>query len=48
MVADARDRPFLKGVSGKLNDKPLLGLVGGVLDDYQYLWNNYYFSSATL
>ena len=42
------DRPFLKSVCGKLNDKPLLALLGGILEDYQYLWDNYYFASATL
>ena len=41
-------RPFLSAVSGRLNNQPLLGLLGGLLDDYQYLWDNYYFSSATL
>jgi peroxin-16 len=41
-------RPLLKGVSGRLADKPVIGLVGGLLEDYQYLWGNYYFASATL
>lgn len=41
-------RPFLQGISGRLNNQPVLGLLGGVLEDYQYLWDNYYFSSATL
>lgn len=40
--------PFLKSVCEKLNDKPLLALLGGILEDYQYLWDNYYFASATL
>ncbi|KAI5852296.1 peroxisome membrane protein [Tricharina praecox] len=40
--------PFLQGISGRLNNQPVLGLLGGVLEDYQYLWDNYYFSSATL
>jgi len=41
-------RPFLQSISGRLNNQPVLGLLGGVLEDYQYLWDNYYFSSATL
>jgi hypothetical protein len=41
-------RPMLKNISGRLTDKPVLGLLGSLLDDYQYLWGNYYFSSATL
>jgi peroxin-16 len=43
-----RVRPFLKSISGRLSGKPVIGLLGGVLEDYQYLWDNYYFSSATL
>lgn len=41
-------RPLLKSVSDKLCEKPVLGLVGGIMEDYQYLWDNYYFASATL
>jgi len=33
-------------LANKLNGKPLIGLVGGLIGDYQYLWDNYYFSSA--
>lgn len=40
--------PFLKSISSRLSGQPVLGLLGGVLEDYQYLWDNYYFSSATL
>ncbi|KAI5819041.1 peroxisome membrane protein [Pyronema omphalodes] len=40
--------PILKNLSDKLNNQPVLGLLGGILADYQYLWDNYYFSSATL
>ncbi|KAG0642526.1 peroxisome membrane protein [Tuber brumale] len=40
--------PWLKAISTKLADKPALNLVAGLLEDYQYLWDNYYFSTATL
>ncbi|WEW61837.1 hypothetical protein PRK78_007334 [Emydomyces testavorans] len=41
-------KPWLQGVTQRMKNKPLLDLVGGVIDDYEYLWDNYYFSSATL
>jgi peroxin-16 len=40
--------PWLKAISTKLADKPALNLIAGLLEDYQYLWDNYYFSTATL
>ena len=36
-------RPWLRSVTGKMKGKPLLDLVGGVIDDYEYLWDSYYF-----
>ncbi|KAL4959435.1 peroxisomal membrane protein PEX16 [Aspergillus stella-maris] len=38
----------LKGLTGKMKGKPLLDLVGSIIEDYEYLWENYYFSTATL
>ncbi|KAF3175366.1 Peroxisomal membrane protein pex16, variant 2 [Orbilia oligospora] len=38
-------RAWFTYVSEKLKDKPLIGLLGGLIEDYQYLWDNYYFSS---
>ncbi|KAL4928239.1 peroxisomal membrane protein PEX16 [Aspergillus undulatus] len=38
----------LKGLTGKMKGKPLLDLVGSIIEDYEYLWDNYYFSTATL
>jgi len=32
----------------KLRNKPLLDLVAGVIEDYEFLWDEYYFSTATL
>jgi peroxin-16 len=41
-------RSTLKGFTGKMKGKPLLDLVGSIIEDYEYLWDNYYFSTATL
>ncbi|EAW07977.1 peroxisomal membrane protein PEX16 [Aspergillus clavatus NRRL 1] len=38
----------LRGLTGKMKGKPLLDLVGSVIEDYEYLWDNYYFSTTTL
>lgn len=39
---------IIHGVTGKLKGKPLLDLVGTFADDYAFLWDEYYFSTATL
>ena len=41
-------RSWIQSVTGKMKGKPLLDLVGSVVEDYGYLWDNYYFSTATL
>ncbi|GAD97331.1 peroxisomal membrane protein pex16 [Paecilomyces variotii No. 5] len=41
-------KPSLKNVTEKMKGVPLLDLVGSILEDYQFLWDNYYFSTATL
>jgi len=41
-------RAWIHSITGKLRDKPLLGLLGGVLEDYEFLWDQYYFVTATL
>lgn len=38
----------VKGVAGRLRGKPLLEMVGGVVEDYDFLWGEYYFPTATL
>jgi peroxin-16 len=35
-------------VTNKLKNKPILDLAGGIIEDYEFLWNEYYFSTATL
>ncbi|KAI9840787.1 MAG: Peroxisomal membrane protein pex16 [Sclerophora amabilis] len=41
-------RPYLSSFTSKLRNKPLLNLLGGVVEDYEYLWEEYYFPTATL
>ncbi|EFR03351.1 peroxisomal membrane protein PEX16 [Nannizzia gypsea CBS 118893] len=41
-------KSWIKSITNSLRDKPLLGLVGSVIEDYEYLWDNYYFSTATM
>ncbi|CAI7584175.1 Peroxisome membrane protein Pex16 [Penicillium cosmopolitanum] len=41
-------KSWLHSLTGKMKGKPLLDLVGSVVEDYEYLWDNYYFSTATL
>jgi hypothetical protein len=41
-------RSWIHSVTGKLKGKPLLDMVGGVIEDYEFLWDQYYFPTATL
>ncbi|KAI9670154.1 MAG: Peroxisomal membrane protein pex16 [Caeruleum heppii] len=41
-------KSWLNSMTRKLRGKPLLDMVGGVLEDYEFLWDNYHFSSATM
>lgn len=39
---------LVDGFVERLRGKPLLDLVGGVMEDYGYLWDEYYFSTSTM
>jgi peroxin-16 len=39
---------LVDGVVGKLRGRPLLDLVAGVVEDYEYLWDEYHFSTSTM
>ena len=39
---------YVRGAASALGGKPLLDLVGGVVEDYDYLWTNYHFSTSTM
>ena len=41
-------RAWIHTVTQKLKNKPLLDIVGGVIEDYEFLWDQYYFPTATL
>ncbi|KAJ5482442.1 Peroxisome membrane proteinPex16 [Penicillium sp. IBT 31633x] len=41
-------KSWLHSLTGKMKGKPLLDLAGSVVEDYEYLWDNFYFSTATL
>jgi peroxin-16 len=41
-------RTGIQAVKDKLRGKPLLEMIGGIVEDYQYLWDEYYFSTATM
>lgn len=39
---------WIHGAAESLKGKPLLDLVGGIIQDYEFLWSNYYFSTSTM
>ena len=41
-------RAWIQAFADRLKGKPLLDMVGGVIEDYEYLWDEYYFSTATM
>ncbi len=41
-------KKWIEGFAARLNGKPLLDVLGTVIDDYVYLWDEYYFSTATM
>ena len=41
-------RGAILGFAGKLKGKPLLDMVGTFVEDYDFLWEQYYFPTATL
>lgn len=41
-------RGLVHGVADKLRGKPLLDMVGTIIEDYEFLWDQYYFPTATL
>jgi hypothetical protein len=38
----------IDGFVKKIERVPLLNIAGGIIQDYQYLWENYYFPSNPL
>lgn len=48
LTRSRKPRPWVQRVGNKLRGKPLLDMVGAVVDDYDYLWDEYYFSTSTM
>ena len=45
---DSLTGPWIKAVVKKLRGKPVLDMVGAVVEDYEFLWEEFYFSTATM
>lgn len=43
-----RGRSWVQSFSNKFRGKLLIDLVATVIDDYDFLWDQYYFPTATL
>jgi len=41
-------KAWIHAVTRKLRNKPLLDIIGGVVEDYEFLWDQYYFPTATM
>ncbi|TKA24049.1 hypothetical protein B0A50_06940 [Salinomyces thailandicus] len=41
-------RGAILGFTNKLKNKPLVDMVGSIIEDYEFLWDQYYFPTATL
>ncbi|KAI6892153.1 peroxisomal membrane protein pex16 [Hortaea werneckii] len=41
-------RGAIQGFADRLKSKPLLDMVGNIIEDYEFLWDQYYFPTATL
>ena len=41
-------RVMIQGVSSRLKNKPVLDMIGNFMEDYDFLWDEYYFPTATL
>ncbi|EMC96784.1 hypothetical protein BAUCODRAFT_489867 [Baudoinia panamericana UAMH 10762] len=39
---------WIQGFANGLKNKPLLDVVGNIVEDYDFLWDRYYFPTATL
>ncbi|KAF1990612.1 peroxisomal membrane protein pex16 [Aulographum hederae CBS 113979] len=41
-------KAWIHSITSSLKGKPLLDMAGGIIEDYEFLWNQYYFPTATL
>lgn len=45
---DMLDRSWVHGITGKMRGKLLLDMLGTIIEDYEFLWDQYYFPTATM
>ncbi|MCJ1469675.1 Peroxisomal membrane protein pex16 [Pseudocyphellaria aurata] len=43
-----KPRRWIQGFAERLKGKPLLDMLSAVVEDYDFLWDEYYFSTATM
>lgn len=48
LTALITNRSYIQSFADKFRGKMLLDLVATVVDDYDFLWDQYYFPTATL
>ncbi|KAF2229379.1 peroxisomal membrane protein pex16 [Viridothelium virens] len=41
-------KAWIHSITSSLKGKPLLDLIGGIIEDYEFLWDEYYFPTATM
>ncbi|KAL9614110.1 MAG: hypothetical protein Q9167_001395 [Letrouitia subvulpina] len=41
-------KSWISAFAAKFKGKPLLDMVGSIIEDYDYLWDQYYFSTSTM
>jgi peroxin-16 len=46
--ANTAFRSIVHGVTDRMRGKPLLDMVGSIIEDYQFLYDDHYFASATM
>ena len=39
-------RNYVKGITNKFKGRFMLDMVGGIVEDYEYLWEEYYFATS--
>ena len=48
LIGVVKTRTWIQAFAHKLKGKPLLDMLGAVVEDYDWLWDEYYFSTATM
>ena len=50
MLTETQNRKFITRISSTLlsSKNPLIDLLTTIIDDYEYLWDQYYFSTSSM